>query len=254
MIDLDAAAQLAASAPSRPAGDFVWLHFNLSDAAAERWIAQNLEVAAEFFDALHEGSRSTRIEDAHDTLVAVVNDVAFEFAFDPSEIATLWVNVGPRMAITARARPLRSIDHLPLAVKEGFTFRSSVLFLDRLLHDQGDVLMRIVRQATLQVDDVEDRLLGGRIGTQRGDLGKAAPRAGALATPTGAEPGAFISTAAPAAAVDRRARPGRASPGDRGVLARDARPVRVLQEGASRLLQDEIAAQVGEHTNPFERT
>ena len=33
-------------------------------------------------------------------VVAVVNDVAFEFSFDPSQIETLWVNVGPRMAIT----------------------------------------------------------------------------------------------------------------------------------------------------------
>ena len=32
--------------------------------------------------------------------MAVVNDVAFEFSFDPSQIETLWVNVGPRMTNT----------------------------------------------------------------------------------------------------------------------------------------------------------
>ncbi len=73
-IDLAGAlAWLADEAGAAP-GDFIWLHFNLADAGAEPWIAQNLAVVPEFFEALHEGSRSTRIEDARDTLVAVVND------------------------------------------------------------------------------------------------------------------------------------------------------------------------------------
>ena len=88
-VDLpEAAAWLRSTAPKNP-GDFVWLHFNLSDATAEASIRKQLEPVPEFFEALHAGSRSTRIEDAHDTLVAVVNDVAFEFAFDPAEIASL---------------------------------------------------------------------------------------------------------------------------------------------------------------------
>jgi len=67
---------------------------------------------------------------------------------------------------------LRSIDRLRHGVRQGITFRSSLLFLDRLLRDQGDVMVRIVRQATLQVDEVEDKLLVGRLGDKREDLGK----------------------------------------------------------------------------------
>lgn len=150
---------------------FVWLHLNLSDAAAERWISEHLDVAPEFIDALREGSRSTRIEDAHGTLIAVVNDIAYEFAFDPSEIETLWAQVTPRLALTARVHPLRSIDRLRQAVKEGLGFGSSVEFLNRLMTDQGDVLVHIVRQATAKIDRVEDSLLAGRVRTQRAELG-----------------------------------------------------------------------------------
>ena len=56
---------------------FVWLHFNLADASAKNWIQTHLALAPEFFEALLAGSRSTRIEHARDTLIAVVNDVAF---------------------------------------------------------------------------------------------------------------------------------------------------------------------------------
>ena len=41
--------------PAAGAIGFVWLHFNLSDAAAEGWIRQNLGVVPEFFEALHDG-------------------------------------------------------------------------------------------------------------------------------------------------------------------------------------------------------
>lgn len=150
-------------AGAAPSADFVWLHFNLSDATAEPWIRDHLGAAPAFFDALREGSRSTRIEDAQDALVAVVNDVAYKFSFDPSDIKTLWVHVGPNLALTARTHPLRSIDRLRQAVKDGARFGSAVNFLNHLMRDQGDVLVQIVREATLQVDDVEDSLVSGRL-------------------------------------------------------------------------------------------
>jgi zinc transporter len=228
-------------------GEFVWLHFNLTDAGAEPWIAQNLPVVPEFFEALHEGSRSTRIELADDTLVAVVNDVSFEFSFDPSEIETLWVNVGPRLALTARVHPLRSIDRLRQAVKEGCGFASPLLFLNRLLHDQGDVLVRIVRQATLQVDRVEDNLLVGRLGTMREDLGRMRRVLVRLQRLLAPEPGALFRLL--------RQPPTWIAPGDLDELRQATeefslvlRDLQALQERI-KLLQDEIAARVGEHTS-----
>ena len=247
-VAVDLAAALAWLADdAAPQGDFVWLHFNLTDAGAEPWIADNLAVAPEFFEALHEGSRSTRIEDARDTLVAVVNDVSFEFSFDPSQIETLWVNVGPRMAITARVHPLRSIDRLRHAVRQGITFRSSVLFLDRLLRDQGDVMVRIVRQATLQVDDVEDKLLVGRLGDKREDLGRLRRVLVRLQRLLAPEPGALfrLLRQPPAWIAEHDLDELRQSTEEFSLVLRD---LAALQERI-KLLQEEIAAQVGEQTN-----
>ncbi|MDD0808835.1 transporter [Curvibacter sp. RS43] len=233
-------------APRAP-GDFVWLHFNLSDAAAETWIRKHLPVAPEFFEALHEGSRSTRIEDADGTLVAVVNDVAYEFSFDPAEIETLWVNVSPHLALTARLHPLRTIDVLRQAVRDGLRFASSLAFLNRLLHDQGDVLVRIVRQATVQVDSVEDRLLQGRLQRQRAELGalrRVLVRLQRLLAP---EPGALfrLLRRPPAWVGDEDLDDLRQATEEFSLVIRDAAE---LQERI-RLLQEEIAAQVGEQTN-----
>jgi zinc transporter len=246
-VDLDVAlAWLRLDAAAAGPG-FVWLHFNLSDAAAEAWIRKNLDVVPEFFDALREGSRSTRIEDAHDTLVAVVNDVAFEFAFDPSEIETLWASVGPRLALTARVHALRSIDRLRQHVKDGCVFGTSVAFLNHLMHDQGDVLVRIVREATVQVDAIEDALLVGRLQRKRFDLGKLRRVLVRLQRLLAPEPGALfrLLRLPPPWLGAQDLEELRQATEEFTLIIRD---VSELQERI-KLLQEEIAAQVNEQTN-----
>ena len=150
---------------------FVWLHFNLAHAATGKWLRDKLALSDVFHEALHDGSRSTRVELDDDKLVAVVNDVHYDFAFDPSDISTLWLSVSPRLVVSVRLQPLRSIDRLRDAVKRGATLRSTVELLVHLMHDQGDVLVNIVRGSTKRVDAIEDHLLAGRLETRRADLG-----------------------------------------------------------------------------------
>lgn len=168
-------AQLALQWLKQPHTDqssgFVWLHFNLAHAAAEKWMREHLTLSDQFYESLRDGSRSTRVELDDDMLVAVVNDVHYDFAFEPSDISTLWLSVGPRLVVTARLQPLRSIDRLRDAVKRGTTLNSSVELLVHLMRDQGDVLVSIVRGTTQRVDVIEDNLLAGKLEKKRADLG-----------------------------------------------------------------------------------
>jgi zinc transporter len=172
-IPVDPAQALAwlAMKDERAASEFVWLHFNLAHAATARWLREHLALSDVFHESLKEGTRSTRVEIDEDMLIAVVNDVHFNFAFEPTDIATLWLSVGPRLVVSARLRPLRSIDRLREAVRKGATLSSSADLLVHLMHDQGDVLVNIVRQTTRQVDELEDKLLAGRLSKKRADLG-----------------------------------------------------------------------------------
>lgn len=164
------AARWLASAPDED-DRFVWLHFNMAHAMTEKWIRESLTLEEAFFEALHTGSRSTRIEQIDDGLIAVINDVLFEFAMDASEISTLWAHVSTRALVTVRRHPLRSIDLLRAAVRSGVAFRSSMALLVHLLRDQGDVLVDIVREVTARVDSIEDLTLDGRSGHKRAELG-----------------------------------------------------------------------------------
>jgi len=226
---------------------FVWLHFDLTDASAQAWMQANLPLAPEFFEALRQGSRSTRIEDAQDNLIAVVNDVAYEFAFDPSEIATLWMSVSERLAVSARAHPLRSIDRLRETVRQGTKFSSSVDLLNHLLKDQGDVLVRIVREATVKVDSIEDTLLRGRMKHQRTELGQLRRVLIRLQRLLAPEPAALfrLLRQPPPWVAAHDLDELRQATEEFSLVIRD---LAALQERI-KLLQEELAAQVSEQTN-----
>jgi zinc transporter len=151
--------------------EFIWLHFNLSHAGTENWMRQHLELPTAFYEALHEGTRSTRIDHAGRQLVAVLNDVLFDFSFDAADISTLWLSVDENCVATARSRPLRSVDRLREAVKRGESLHAPAALLIHLLRDEADVLIQIVRDLAARIDSIEDNLLLNRLDGKRNHLG-----------------------------------------------------------------------------------
>lgn len=170
---IDGAEALAwlAHAGAQERSGFVWLHFDLARVAAEKWLREHLELPAAFYDAVREGARGSRIEYADGFLVAVINDVLYDFAFEDSTIATLWACADARLVVTARQHALRSIDRLRTAVNAGDTPATTTELLVHLLRDQADVLVGIARSATGEVDRIEDSLLADRLDVGRVRLG-----------------------------------------------------------------------------------
>ena len=236
---------------ARPAAatgnDFAWLHVNLSNASTVRWLHQHFELSEMFFDALNEGTRSSRIEFADNDLIAVVNDVLYDFSFDASHISTLWMSVDSRLLLSARTKPLRSIDRLRASAKNGESFRTSVELLVHLLRDQADVLMQIVRNSISQVDDIEDKLLAGRLDQRRGQLGKLRRVLVRLQRLLAPEPAALfrLLNHPPGWMAETDVQELRQSTEEFSGAIND---ISSLQERI-KLLQEEIAAQVNEQNN-----
>jgi zinc transporter len=227
--------------------EFIWLHFNLSNTASEKWMHEYAQVADEFNEVLHDGSRSTRIEVADKTLIAVVNDVLHSFTFESADIATLWLNVTKNVVISARRTPLKSIERLRQAVEHGDQIQSSVELLVHLLRDQADVLVKIVRDAVARVDKVEDTLLSGRLNKQRTDLGALRRILVRLQRLLAPEPAALfrLLQKPPGWVAELAVQELRQSTEEFTVVLND---MSSLQERI-KLLQEEIAAQVNEENN-----
>jgi zinc transporter len=159
------------SVAEREAGTFLWLHFSLSNTGAERFLGRQLSLPDAFHESLRSEVGSTRLELDDGALVAVIHDVLFGANFETSEVGTTSLYIGPRMMVSARLRPLRSVDQLRAAVRAEQAFRSPVELLAHLLRDQAAVLEDIVRKSTQKVDSIEDRLLANRKVDDRTELG-----------------------------------------------------------------------------------
>jgi zinc transporter len=242
-IDCEGALELAAD----PGEGFLWLHLSLSNAASERWMRQHLQLSEDFYDALHEGIGSTRLEVQGDALIAVLHDVLFNTSFDSANVATVTLHMEPHLVISARLRPLRAMDQLRVAVRAGQPLRSAPELLAQLLRDQAEVLADIVRKCAARVDAIEDTLLANRISVSRSELSglrRSLVRLQRLLAP---EPAALfrLLNRPPAWLTDEDVQDLRQSAEEFSTAVSDAG---VLVERL-KLLQEELSATVEEHTN-----
>lgn len=237
--------QAVREAADRP--EFIWLHFSLSNVNSEKWLKEHLLLPEQFFETLHEGTGSTRIEQADDCLIAVINDVIYDFSYEASQIATLCMCVHRNYVISARLHSLRSVDRLRVSVRAGETFVSPVSLLSHLLRDQAEVLQQIAQNAVMRVDHIEDTLLAGRKDAKRSTLSalrRVFVRMCRLLAP---EPGALfrLLNRPPAWFDEEDAQEFRAATEEFSAVLND---IAALQE-RTKLLQEEIAAHTTEQTN-----
>lgn len=226
---------------------FVWLHFNLTNSASLLWMQHKLKLSPDFYETLQGGSSSTRIEFADDYLIGVLNDVLFDFSFDPSQVSTLVFSAAPRLMVTARSKSLRSIDRLRVSVKQGAQFHSSTSLLIHLLRDQADVLVSILRDSIARVDRIEDDLLSGKIEPKRAKLGELRRVLVRLKRLLAPEPAALFRLLArpPEWMQEEDVLELRQSTEEFSVALND---IDTLQERI-KLLQEEVSAQVQEQNN-----
>lgn len=232
---------------NQPKNAFIWLHFSLSNAVAEKWMADHLPLPQHYFDTIHEGAGSTRVEQEENSLLAVINDVAFDFSFDANQISTVWMCVMQNCVISARKQALRSVDRLRVAVKSGHDFASPVSLLVHLLRDQADVLQKIERDSATKVDDIEDDLLTGRMQLNRSSLGALRRLFVRLRRLLAPEPASLfrLLNRPPNWFMPDDARELREATEESSAVLND---LAVLQE-RTKLLQEEITAHTTEQTN-----
>ena len=169
-ITSQAAVEFLTAANSAPQNEFIWLHFSLSNVASEPWLRRYLTLPDTFYESLHSDVDSTHLEQDADSLVARIHDVLFDFTFDVP-VATTTLCVKPRVLVSAHLRPWRSIDQLRAEVQGGQVFRSPIEILARLLRDQANVLVDIVRKSKRRVGPMEEQLLAKRVSVSRSELG-----------------------------------------------------------------------------------
>jgi zinc transporter len=149
-----------------------WLHFNLSDARARRWLLGAAFVPTALREVLQEHDENRHVESTDGGLLLVISDFTYEDDSEPSEVATLWCYAGPRLLITARLHAIKSADELRLRMRSGISAGSGIELAAHLLEIRTTRIKQLASEMTGQLDDIEDEILAGNIKQQREQLGR----------------------------------------------------------------------------------
>lgn len=225
----------------------VWLHFNLSDSRARRWLEHHAPIPEEAREALAGEEVRLGLRVLPEAFVMVLGDLHHAFGTEPDSFGEVRIYVDARRMITARPHPLRTMDKVRRELQGGARYPSAIALFVHFVEELADSFADLVAVVSDRIDDAEEHVLAGQYVDRGTALGRerrfmvrlrrylAADRA-ALAPLPARLPAAFAS--------DERGEL-------RGLVERldtIAADLELVQERA-RLLQEEIVGRVGEATN-----
>ena len=138
-----------------------WLHFNLTDARARTWLSEEAQLPSAVVAMLLDPQTRTRVARLPSGILAVLVDLQHGFHGDPEEFAELRVYIEPHRVISARRRPLGTVDTLRHELDSGRPFGPPAQWLERFVDTLADNFAGVVHELVEQVDELEDEIVGG---------------------------------------------------------------------------------------------
>jgi zinc transporter len=232
---------------TQPGEGFRWLHLNLVDQRACKWIATHpgLPPAAREMMTISDHHHRVLVTDG--LLAAVFYDFERSLHQTSAGVARLHVVLGDRFLLSARHQPVQAADSARRAVEEGLLTRGPAELLETIITGVVDTAAEVTATQSQDLDAIEDSLLGGRGTNDSGKLAAARRRIVHLHRQLGGLRAIFrriegeSSDRLPQTLLDTAARIAQHLDSlDSDVLA--------LQQQA-RLLQDEISSKLAERIN-----
>jgi zinc transporter len=245
--DLETGASLAEEAAEVTHSGQKWLHFNLSDTRAREWLAVRAPLPERARELLLGSDARIQLEVQPGSLTAVLGDLYHDFDNDPERLGTLRLYLSATLLISGRSHPLKSVDVVRRELRRSQEPHSPLEVFQLIVERLAASLAQVVTSLGEQVDDAEDRILAGKHageGTALGNLRRLVARLRRLVS---ANRSALMSLPPALAGLygSTERQELRAALEHLDAVWQD---LELVQERA-RLLQEEIAARLGEATN-----
>jgi zinc transporter len=225
----------------------LWLHFNLADTRATKWIESCELLPFDARELLLSHDTHVRHEAAGHGLALVIGDLHHEFDGDPEGIGTMRIYIDKQIIITGRRHPLKTVDRLRRMLGMGLVVAGTGDLFAKLIEELAETFQQAVKHLADVVDEAEDEILAGRAhdrGTELGGVRRLIARLRRQINSGRQALGQGVNQAYRWAGSDD------ISEARQAVEHLDsiAQDLDLVQERA-RLLQEEIAARLGEATN-----
>ncbi|HEV2631245.1 MAG TPA: CorA family divalent cation transporter [Pseudolabrys sp.] len=151
---------------------WVWVHLALADARCRSWIVQHAPVSDSARELLAGSDQHVRLDVLGHEIVGVVPDLQQELGEHTDALVRLRFVLTERMLITARQRPVHSVETTRRALEGGKRFPNAVSFLDGIIDQFADAVARMAERLGDELDRAEDRVLDEEPADERVRLGR----------------------------------------------------------------------------------
>lgn len=170
-----AAVELAVDRPIDTAlsdGAWLWLHFNVADARACRWIAATSDVPPPARALLVALNDHQQFYAAGDWVFGVYADLERELDHDRDRIAFLNFAMSDRVVITGRRQSLQAVEETRLALNAGKRFAGPPALMEAMVENVAAGMDRLLERLGNELDSIEDMVLVDDIRDERHRLGR----------------------------------------------------------------------------------
>jgi zinc transporter len=155
-----------------PGAGWIWVHLALADMPCRNWIAKAAPVSEFAREVLAGPDTHLRLDSLGQELVGVVPDLHQELTRPGDNLVRLRFVMSERMVITARQRPVHSVENARRAIESGKRFPTAISFLDAVIDQFADAIARMAEQLGNKLDSVEDHVLHEEPADERHRIGR----------------------------------------------------------------------------------
>ncbi len=142
-----------------PGAGWVWVHLALADVRCRNWVAQHAPVSELAREVLTGPDAHLRLESLGSELIGVVPDLHQELTRASEDLVRLRFVMTDRIVITARQRPVHSLENTRRAIESGRRFPSPAAFLDAVIDQFADAIARLADRLGDELDRFEDHVM-----------------------------------------------------------------------------------------------
>lgn len=162
----------ADAALAEPGTGWIWIHLGLADTRCRAWIAQLAPVSELAREVLAGPEQHVRLDILGHEIVGVIPDLHQEFDTPSDDLVRLRFVLTERMLITARQRPVQSVERTRRALDSGKRFPTAASFLDAVIDEFADAVSRMAERLGAELDAIEDHVMHDEPADERHRIGR----------------------------------------------------------------------------------
>lgn len=146
-------------AASENAFDWIWLHLNINNEEARRWIRAQQDIPYAAASALLAGETRPRVSSYQNGLVVNLRGVNLNEGAEPEDMVSIRIWISEKRVITTRRRRLKAAQDIRGEILDGAKIAGSGALLARIAGRLTERMTPFVEQIEDRVDAVEDEIL-----------------------------------------------------------------------------------------------